>query len=189
VLVVNMAYAWMVAGVWSTLIPLFGREQVGLSEVGVGLGLAVASAAEFAVLFHAGAAADRYGRKFVLVPSLALLAASVATLGLLDTVPLFVLGLGILGVASGYAGVPPAAMLSDVAPPDSSATAIGVYRFVADLGFMLGPLVAGVAASSIGFEAAFVASALPSVVALGLLLSISETMRSARRAPEPGTAV
>lgn len=176
VLTVNMAYAWMMAGVFSTLIPLFGRERVGLSEVGVGVGLAVAMAAEFAVLFPAGAAADRFGRKAVMVPALAALAAVTAVLGLATPVPLFVVGLAGLGVTAGYAGVPPAAMLSDVSTPATHGTAIGVYRFMTDVGFVFGPLVAGASASAFGFGAAFALSALPSVVGLSMLLSIPETM-------------
>lgn len=182
VLIVNMAYAWIVAGVISTLIPLFGREGVGLSEVGVGLGLALTTATEFVVLFPAGAAADRFGRKAVMVPALAALAASVAVLGLATPVTLFAVGLAVLGVAVGYAGVPPAAMLSDVSSPETHGTAIGVYRFMSDVGFMLGPLVAGGSASAFGFGAAFALSAIPALVGLAMMLSIPETMA---RAPGP----
>lgn len=180
VLVVHMAYAWMIAGAWSTLLPLFARESIGLSEVGVGLALAVASAAEFAVLFHAGAAADRYGRKAVMVPAYAALVIVVGLLGLATSVWMFAVGLALLGMAAGYGGVPPTAMLSDVTPPESSGTAVGVYRFVADLGFVAGPLVAGAAADSLGFPTAFAITAAPCLVALGMLLSIPETMSRGR---------
>ncbi|MBI4261082.1 MAG: MFS transporter [Actinobacteria bacterium] len=179
VLVVNMAYAWIVAGIFSTLIPLFAREGVGLSERGVGLALAVATATEFFVLFPAGAATDRYGRKAVLLPSLVLLAATGGLLGLATPVLAFFIGLSVLGVVAGYAGVPPSVMLSDVADPATYGTAIGAYRFVADLGFVLGPLIAGAVASGLGFGAAFAVSAVPCVVAAGMLLFVPETRRSA----------
>jgi len=81
-----------------------------------------------------------------------------------------------LGVASGYSGVPPAAMLSDVTPPELQGTAVAVFRFVGDLGFVLGPLVAGVAANAFGFGWAFAISAVPSAVACALLLTVPETM-------------
>src|SRR6266568_5055333 len=61
VLASNLAYFWMVAATFSTLVSLFGKDRIGLSPLGVGVGLAIASAAEFAVLFPAGSATDRRG--------------------------------------------------------------------------------------------------------------------------------
>lgn len=176
VLVVNGAYLWMIGAVYSTLVPLFGREGVGLRLSGVGLGLAIATATELVALFPAGKATDRHGRRAVLVPSLAGLAAVTAAFGLASTIPVFMVGMGLLGIASGYAGVPPAPMLSDVSPEELKGTAVAVFRFVGDLGFVLGPLVAGWSADAFGFAASFAISAVPVVVALGLVLSIRETM-------------
>jgi MFS family permease len=90
----------------------------------------------------------------------------------------FIVALGALGVASAYSGVPPAPMLSDVAPEELKGTAVGVFRFVGDLGFVLGPLIAGWSAGSFGFGTAFIVTALPALVAVGLVVSIKETMKS-----------
>ena len=76
VAVANLAYMWMVAAVFDTLVPLFAQDELGMSTVGIGVVFAVALAAEFAVLYPAGAAADRHGRRAVLVPALAALAAA-----------------------------------------------------------------------------------------------------------------
>jgi MFS family permease len=188
-LVVNGAYLWMVGAVFTTLVPLFGNERtgVGLSLSGVGIGLAIASATEFAVLFPAGTATDRHGRKAVLVPAFAAMTIVIALLGFASTPLAFLIALGVLGVTSGYSGVPPAAMLSDVAPDELRGTAVGVFRFVGDLGFVLGPLVAGWAAATFGFGWAFAISSVPCALALGLVLSIPETMPELPRTGEaPG---
>jgi predicted MFS family arabinose efflux permease len=142
VLLANGAYAWMIAGVYSTLIPLFGHEIVRLSPVGIGIGLAIASVTEFAVLFPAGAATDRIGRKAVIVPSYVLLAASLVLWPLASTPAGYMVGLGIFGLITGYSGVPQAAMLSDLTTEDTQRSAVAAFRFVGDLGFVLGPLVA-----------------------------------------------
>ena len=63
-----------------------------------------------------------------------------------------------------------------------------MFRFVGDLGFVLGPLVAGWSAQAYGYTASFAISAIPAVVALGLVLSIPETMH-ARRASDEGTGL
>jgi MFS family permease len=176
----------MVGAVYSTLVPLFGNEPtgVGVSLSGVGIGLAIASATEFAVLYPAGAATDRHGRKAVLVPSFVAMTIVIAVFGFATT-PLLYFGiLGIFGLTTGYSGVPPAAMLSDVAPDELRGTAVGLFRFVGDLGFVLGPLAAGWAASAFGFAWAFAISAIPSALVVVLLLSIEETMPALPRTGE-----
>jgi MFS family permease len=178
VLVSNGAYLWMIGAVYSTLVPLFGVDRVGLALGGVGIGLAIATATELVSLFPAGKATDRHGRRAVLVPSLAVLAAITAAFGLLDSTVVFMIGMAVLGVASGYAGVPPAPMLADVTPDDLKGSAVAVFRFVGDLGFVLGPLVAGWTADAYGFTASFAINALPIALALALILSTRETMPS-----------
>jgi MFS family permease len=176
VLASNGAYLWLTGAVYGTLLPLFAHERVGLSFAGVGFALAVATATEFIVLFPAGKATDRYGRRAVLAPSLAAYVVVSAALGLATTPVLLVAALALLGVSSGYSGVPPAAMLQDVTPEGLSAPAVTVFRFVGDLGFVLGPLVAGWAAGRYGFAAAFAITAVPCAVAVALVLSVRETM-------------
>jgi MFS family permease len=185
VLIANGAYAWMIAGIWSTLIPLFGQDEVGLSTIGIGLGLALASVTEFAVLFPAGKATDRIGRKAVIAPGYAAMAVALVLWPFARTPALFMLANGVFGLISGYAGVPQAAMLSDVTDESVRRSAVAVFRFVGDIGFVLGPLVAGASADAFGYGPAFALSALPLLVALGFILSIPETLR---RLPRTGEA-
>jgi MFS family permease len=176
-IVLNMAFFWMVAGGYDTLVPLFGREGLGMSTVGIGAVLAVAVATEFTVLYPAGIAADRFGRKHVLIPSLTGLAIMTAVLGLASGPVAFGVLLGLLGFMSGSAAPLPATLLSDVSPDEGSGTAVGVFRFCGDLGFVFGPLVAGVTASAFGFKGAFAVCALPVVVALVLVIRTPETLK------------
>ena len=114
----------------------------------------------------------------MLIPAFAGLTLTTALLGQVSTPLAFIVVLGALGVASAYSGVPPAPMLSDVAPEELKGTAVGVFRFVGDLGFVLGPLVAGWSAGSFGFGTAFIVTAIPALVAVALVVSIKETMNS-----------
>ncbi|MDP9340906.1 MAG: MFS transporter [Actinomycetota bacterium] len=184
VLAANLAYFWMIAAVFSTLISLFGKDRVGLSPLGIGLGLAIASAAEFAVLFPAGSATDRLGSRAVVVPSFLATAVVVALFGLASSVVAFGVAAAFLGLGSGYGGVPIPVMLNDVVPPEQRAAAIGVYRFVGDLGFVFGPLVAGAMASAFGFPAAFAVSAIPLVVAAAIALTVPRTSSPPERVAE-----
>jgi MFS family permease len=185
VLVVNGVYLWMVGAIFQTLVPLFGTsEAIGLTLGGIGIALGIATATELATLYPAGHATDHSGRRAVLIPALAGLAAVTAAFGLVSSPIGFMIAMAFLGVASGYSGVPAAPMLSDVTPEDLKGSAVGVYRFVGDLGFVIGPLVAGWSAQAFGFGTAFAINAIPAVIALGLVLTIRETMHTRRAAPE-----
>jgi MFS family permease len=178
----NGAYLWVTGAVFSTLIPLFGREEVGLSLGGVGGALAVLTAFELVFLFPAGKATDRRGRRAVLIPSLAAFAAVISLFGFATVPWAFFVGMALFGMAGAFVGVPPAPMLSDITPEDLKGTAVAVFRFVGDVGFVIGPLLAGWSAEHVNYPVAFAVSAAPLVVALGLVLSIAET-----RSPVPHT--
>lgn len=183
-LVLNLTYLWVIVSTFDTLIPLFAHDELGASKPVVGLLYAIAVGAEFLVLFPAGSFADRFGRKRVLVPGLSGLVVMVIVLPLAPSTTVLALLLVAYAFTTGFSGVPPAAVLSDVVPSEHSGRAVGYFRFCGDLGFFLGPLVAGAASSSFGFKAAFAVTAILPVVALVLTLRTAETLR-----PSEATAV
>lgn len=175
VLAANGAYLWMIGAVFSTLVPLFGRDEVGLSLRGIGVAVAVVTAVELVVLYPAGKATDRRGRRAVLIPSLAALAAISVVTGFASSPTTFLVAMGAYGAASGFAGVPPAPMLSDVTPDELRGSAVAMFRFVGDVGLVLGPLLAGWTAEHLGYRASFAISAVPLLTALALVASVAET--------------
>ena len=175
-LAANAVLFWTLAGVRMTLVPLFAKEDLGLSESGIGATLGVAAVAQFLVMWKAGSLADERGRKVVLLPALAGLAVTTALVGMAGGAVGLGLVMAALGLATGFAGVAPGAIVADVAPRRSG-TAIGLYRFAGDVGFVLGPLVAGVTAQAAGFAAAFLALAIPPALILLLALGTPETLR------------
>jgi DHA1 family multidrug resistance protein-like MFS transporter len=175
--VVNMSFFWVVAGGYDTLVPLFGQSALHMSTVGIGVVLALAVAAEFLLLYPSGSAADRFGRRAVLLPAGGWLAAIIVATGFSGSPFAFGVMLALMGIGSGAVAVVPGAMLSDVVPSGRSGTAVGVFRFFGDLGFIFGPLVAGVGASALGFRWAFALTALPLVLAVGLAARTGETLR------------
>lgn len=178
-LLLNLIYLWMVAAIFNTLIPLFATDELHMSPAGIGAMFAVGIAAEFVVLFPAGSLADRYGRRAVMIPSLAGLAVMIVVLGTAVSPLWLTLFLAMLAVTSGFAGVPPAAMLSDIVPSEHSGRGTGAFRFAGDLGFFFGPLLAGVISKGYGFQAAFAATAVIPALGVVLVLRMRETMRRA----------
>jgi MFS transporter, DHA1 family, multidrug resistance protein len=176
VVILNMAFFWVVAGGYDTLLPLFAKEGLGLSTVGVGFAFTMAVVAEFLVLYPAGTASDRLGRKPVVTGALIGLAAMVLVAGWAATPWVLFAFMFLMGLCSGSAAAAPAAMLSDIVS-GGSGTAVGVFRFFGDLGFVFGPLVAGVSAKAWGFKVGFGLMAAPVLFALVLVLRTPETLR------------
>jgi MFS family permease len=176
-LFLNLTYLWIVAALFNTLVPLFAHDEIGMSTSAIGAMFAVGVAVEFLVLFPAGTLADRYGRRAVMLPSLAGLGVTTVLLGTPTSALILTVLLAALAVCSGFAGVPPAAMLSDIVPSEHSGRGVGAFRFCGDIGFFLGPLIAGAASKSFGFEAAFAITAVVPAIAMVLMLRTGETLR------------
>jgi MFS family permease len=175
----QLAYLWIFAAVFGTLIPLFGRDELGMSPAAIGVVFAIGLLVELFVLYPAGSAADRFGRKRLLLPGLAAMGILTAVLGLAGTAIGLGLLVAVLSAASGIGATVPSAMLSDVAPKEDSGIAVGIFRFAGDLGWALGPLVAGLVSDELGFTEAFVVSAVPAAIAVAVLLGSRETLRTA----------
>ncbi len=186
-IVANLAGFWIIGGVWSTLIPLFGHDALGMSAEAIGTVLSIAIAAEFFTLYPFGAILDRHGRRLLLIGSLAAYAVSVVAVGYATSVLSLTLLLILLGVASGAGSTAPTAILADVTPKDRSGTGVGAFRFFGDLGFVLGPAIAGWSANAYGFRAAFALAAVPLLVALALAARTPETHRPASAVEHPLT--
>jgi DHA1 family multidrug resistance protein-like MFS transporter len=177
----NLAYLWMVGAIFDTLVPLLGREGIGMSTAGIGIVFSIVAAVELVVLYPAGIWADARGRRTVLVPSLAALTVMTVALAWASGPVSLGLLLGVFGLASGIAGVPPAAMLADVSPQRGAGKAVGIFRFCGDVGLVLGPVVAGAAAARFDFAGAFAVSAVPTAAALIVVLWAPETLAAGER--------
>ena len=82
----------------------------------------------------------------------------------------------VLGLSSGSVVPLPASMLADLVG-GSSGTAVGVFRFFGDLGFVIGPLVGGAAIEAFGFRWAFAIMAAPLLLVALFALRTPETLR------------
>jgi MFS family permease len=89
---------------------------------------------------------------------------------------LLIVALSLYGVAAAFLGTAPAASVGDAAG-GRSGTAVAVFSMCADVGAIVGPLVAGLLADSFSYPVAFAAGA-----ALLVLASATST-RMPRTAP------
>jgi MFS family permease len=146
-----LSYAW--TGHFYTLYPLYGGEQLGLGTEMVGVAMSVGYVVDLALLFPYGWLADRYGRVPVLFAGVLLVALAAFALPLSSS-GLGYLAIGVLtGVGFACWGLPPA-LLSDWVPSGSRGMVLGLYRFMIDLGFILGPWTVSVVLEGEGFQIA-----------------------------------
>jgi MFS family permease len=80
--------------------------------------------------------------------------------------------MAVLGVGSSFLGVAPSAAVGDVVS-GRGGTVVAAFQMAADLGAVVGPLVAGLLADTYSYAAAFSATA--GVVALGFLAALFST--------------
>ncbi|HKZ05978.1 MAG TPA: MFS transporter [Methylomirabilota bacterium] len=162
-------------GALFSVIPILARDRLALSTDRIGFGLAVASIVGLALAYPAGVMVDRYGRKVVIVPATVMAGVSLMVFLFAPSYAWFLVGCAVWSVAAGIGGAAPAAYAADVAPPGMNAAAMSAYRMVGDLGYVVGPVVLGVAADLAGADATLAATA-------ALLVAVAAVF--ARLAPE-----
>jgi MFS family permease len=143
----NDALAW-------GLIPLFMAANGGsVGEIGLVAGLypAVWGVAQIAT----GAWSDRVGRKPLIVAGMLVQALALGLLALTDgAVTGAALAAVVLGLGTALVYPTLIAAISDQVSPVARAPVVGVYRFWRDAGYVVGGLIAGMAADLIGFGGA-----------------------------------
>lgn len=186
---------WTLSGPAQQIGTIFADEQLGFSGTKIGIGFTLLSAAEIAVVLGiAGPAADRYGRRAVLVPSLVITLLATLFLGQVEPAPILFFPLMVLigaGVAAGSAAA--GGLLADSIPEGGSGTAVGVNQMAGDLGYMLAPSALGAVADSQGYGAAYMVGAIPAAIALVFSLKLPKELPADARpkqaaAPTPQPA-
>lgn len=156
---VSLANAVTRTGGIFTLIPILGQDRAGLRPDEIGLGLALISVAGLILSYPSGVLVDRFGRKAVLVPSTVLSGAAFAWFLVATSLPSFLIGCILWGVATGISGPAPGAYAADVAPPGMNAAAMSAFRMLSDLGYVGGPLALGLIADLFGADASLLTRA------------------------------
>ncbi len=176
------------SGERSTILPLLAVDRFDMSPGEIGLIFTMISFINLAMVPFAGTAADRFGRKAVIMPSAALCVVAVIMVAMSSSVAFLVLAQVVQGIGSGIMGPAPAAYAADIAPEGSRGLAMGVFRTYGDLGTVIGPPLMGFVADSSGYNAALYLNAgLIVVIALAFSLFARETgPRAARAAGNSG---
>ena len=153
------------------LFPLF-FAAAGLSVRTIGVLAFIYPAAWSITQLWTGALSDRVGRKRLIVGGMLVQGAALIAMVLVNSFGIWLITGAFLGV--GTAMVYPAllAAIGDVAHPSWRGTALGIYRFWRDSGYVVGALVAGALADGFGMRVA--------IGAVGALTIASGTLAAVR---------
>ena len=122
------------------LIPLWG-EAIGLDAASIGLAFGLSSALDAAMFYPAGWLMDTRGRKWSLVPSLAILGASLALMPFATTFWPYLAVALLSGLGNGFGTGIIMALGADLSPRTNRGEFLGVWRLLGDAGHASGPFV------------------------------------------------
>jgi MFS family permease len=141
-----------VRAVRRTALPLWG-DQLGLDPSVVSLVFGVSGVVDALLVYPGGRIMDAHGRKLVAVPSVVVLAASLAALPFAEDLASLTLVAIAVGLGSGLGAGVVTTVGVDVAPPGARTQFLGVWRLVNDSGIAVGPTVIS-AGAALGLLAA-----------------------------------
>ena len=172
----SFANGWAVFGVRTALVPLFITEVLRKDESFAGTALALFAAGNVVMLLVSGRLSDRIGRKPLLIVGLAVAGASTVWVGFTDSVFEFVLATVVAGLGTGVYAPSQQAAVGDVLGGARGGQVLAVFQMAADVGAILGPVVAGLLADKLSFGAAFGVTGAFLLVAALVWLPARETL-------------
>ena len=167
-LTTNFAVGWSLFGVRASLIPLFVIEGLRRDAIWIGIGFAISAIAQALTLLPAGRFVDTVGRRPAMIFGGALAAVSMLLLALDGSVVAYGVSMLLFGIASGFLGTAPAAVVGDVVT-GRGGTVVAAFQMASDLGAIIGPILAGWLVDGYSYSTAWLATA--AVLAVATLAS------------------
>jgi MFS family permease len=150
------------------------RFDVGMTEVGLLFGLM--SVANTVGSMIGGALSDRLGRKGMIIFGLFVSGLSSLAMGTVGSFELFFAVVVFVGLVASVGFPAHQAMVADLLPEEKRAGGFGVFRVVANMSWVLGPVIGGLMAVR-SYMPLFISDAVASTITAGIVLvAIRETM-------------
>ena len=157
----------------SALLPFMVLDGLVGSNTLAGFAVTASAVASGVTSPPFGVLADRVGARRVIVGGLFLIALASVFIGLSGSYPMLLVGLLIMGIASGTYHAPASALIAEVFPFARRGVALGTHTTAGHLAFFAAPLVAGALAATGSWRTPYVLFAIAPVVCGLLLLRVA----------------
>ncbi|MGI5217754.1 MFS transporter [Nocardia sp. CA-290969] len=161
-------------------LPLWA-DHIGLDAASASLVFGIGAACDLLCSYPAGQLMDRYGRRFIAVPSLVIIAVSYFALPWSHDIRTIGVVAVVMGIGNGFGNGVIMTLGADIAPPATRAEFLAAWRLTHDFGMFAGPLVAGAAATVVTLGLAISALGLVSISGAAVMYRYIP-----RFAPAPG---
>lgn len=187
----NLVTGFVVFGLRSSAVPLFVVEGLGETATIGGIGFLITAGIQAILLLPAGRMADTVGRRRAMlwgtigtgIGMLVLTGADIAANGwgtpAVAATALFFIAMAVQGAAGAFLGSAPSAVVGDVMGGRRGGIVVATFQMMADLGAIVGPLLAGFIIDAADFDWAFGLGVLFCLLAVGFVLRMPETLRRA----------
>jgi DHA1 family multidrug resistance protein-like MFS transporter len=138
----------------SQIFPLLAHDRLGLNPAQIGTAMTVIAVVNIIVLLIFSRLSDRVGRKPLILPGCILMAVSLVLLVLSTDYWLLILSCVLMGAGIGVAGPTPGAYVGDILTGQKFSTGMGIFRFVSDMGLVVGPVFLGWLSDLNGYDLA-----------------------------------
>jgi MFS family permease len=167
------------------IIPLWG-DHIGLNAAAVASIFGLSSGMDMLLFYPTGYVMDRFGRRWVGIPCLVVLAFGLMLVPLAHTLVAFALVAIVTGFGNGLGAGINMTLGADFSPPDRRAEFLGVWRLIGDIGQFGGPLVLSVLTGVATLGTASVATGGIGLLGAALMfLTVPETLQRRPRVAPP----
>ncbi|MEU1980641.1 MFS transporter [Nocardia sp. NPDC019395] len=165
-------------------LPLWA-DHLGLEAASASLVFGIGAACDLLCSYPAGQLMDRYGRRFIAVPSLLIIAVSYFALPWSHNIWALGAVAVVMGIGNGFGNGVIMTLGADIAPPATRAEFRAAWRLTHDFGMFLGPLIAGAAATVVALGVAVSALGVVSVAGAAVMYRYIPRFTSAPRRSSP----
>ena len=167
-------------------LPLYVRDELGGSDLGVGLAIGVASVGAIVAGPMAGRVADRRGRRVLAIAGAVTMAAGYVGLALEPSLAGVVAIRTVSGAAEAVFVVAAYTMVADLAPAARQGEAMSLISAASYAGLAVGPIAANLVVDGAGYPLVWVLATALVVGAGAAVLSIPETRPDGEEEAPPG---
>ena len=158
------------------------KFNVGMTQAGIVLG----TFSTFGMIgsMIGGGLTDKFGRKSIILGGLVFSALSTLLLGTASEFSMLIPLAVVIGLLSRVSGPAHQAMIADILPDDKRQEGFGIMRVVANMSWIIGPIIGGFVANRSYFMLFVLDAVISCLVAILIFIKIPETKPESSQEPE-----